>query len=116
VLADYQFRRNTMAGILLITEYEEMAFAGAAIQAPQEPALAVQEIPFAASTASATLNAATKFVSVQLTSNGHIAFGAAPTAVNTSGTASSRIHEANAVSFHGVPVGGTYKIAAVDAA
>ena len=105
-----------MAGILIITEYEDIASAGTAIQAPQEPALAVQEIAFAASAVSAELNAKTKFVSIQLTSNGHIAFGTAPTAVNTSGTTTSRIHEANAVSFHGVPIGEAYKIAAVDAA
>jgi len=102
--------------ILLITEYKEMAYAGGELQIPQEPPVAVQEVAFTTSTASAALNSETRFVSVQLNSNGHIQFGTAPTAVNTSGTASSRIHEANAVSFHGVPKGASYKIAAVDAA
>jgi len=105
-----------MAGILLITEYKKMAYIGGVAQMPQEPPLAVQQIAFAASTASAELNAETRFVSIQLTANGHVQLGTAPTAVNTSGTASSRLHEANAVSFHGVPLNEAYKIAAVDAA
>jgi len=105
-----------MAGILIITEYEDMVtYPGVAIQIPQEPPLAVQEKAFTGtSAASAAVNEKTKFVSIQLTSNGHVDFGLAPTAVNTSGTATSRIHEANAVSFHGVS--GGMKIAAVDAA
>lgn len=102
--------------LMYITEYKEMAFAGAAIQAPQEPPLAVQVINFTASVASAALNADTKFVSIQLSANGHIQFGENPTAVNTAESETSRKHEANAVSFHGVPAGGTYKVAAIDAA
>ena len=105
-----------MAGTLIIKEYEDVANAGTALQVPQEPPLAVQKVAFTASTASAALNAATKFVSIQLTSNGHTDFGTAPTAINLSGAVTSLIHEANAISFHGVPVGESYKIAAVDAA
>ena len=106
-----------MAGTLIIKEYENAASAGTALQVPQEPPLAVQKVPFTGtSAASAALNAATKFVSIQLTSNGHTDFGTAPTAINLSGAVTSLIHEANAISFHGVPVGESYKIAAVDAA
>lgn len=101
---------------LRITEYKEMAFAGAAIQAPQEPPLEVQVIDFAASVASAAFHEDTKFISVQLSANGFIQFGTAPTADNTAGAESSRLYEANAVDFHGVPAGGTYKIAAIDVA
>ncbi|MCK5236075.1 MAG: hypothetical protein KAR06_03735 [Deltaproteobacteria bacterium] len=105
-----------MAGILIVTEYEDMVvYPGVAIPIPQEPPLAVQEIDFTGTSApSAAFNAAAKFVSIQLTSNGHVDFGTAPVAINTSGAATSRVHEAMAVSFHGVD--GTLKIAAVDAA
>ena len=81
-----------------------------AIQAPQEPPLAIQVITFTTSVASAALNAETKLVSIQLDSNGHVQFAATPTATVTT----SRKHEANAVSFHGVD--GSLKIAAIDAA
>jgi hypothetical protein len=96
---------------MYITEYKEVASAETSLQVPQEPPLAIQVITFTASVASAALNAETKFVSIQLDTNGHIQFGTAPTATVTT----SRKHEANAVSFHGVPVGASYKIAAIDA-
>ena len=100
---------------LRITEYKDMViYPDGAIQAPQEPPLAVQIIDFTASVASAVFQEDTKFVSIQLSANGYIQFGAAPTAVNTAGAESSRTHEANAVSFHGVD--GSLKIAAIDAA
>ncbi len=101
--------------LMYITEYKDMViYPDAAIQAPQEPPLAVQVINFTASVASAALNADTKFVSIQLSANGHIQFGENPTAVNTAESETSRKHEANAVSFHGVD--GSLKIAAIDAA
>jgi len=97
--------------LMYITEYKDMAiYPDGAVQIPQEPPLAVQVITFAASVASAALDSETKFVSVQLDSNGHVQFGANPTATVTT----SRKHEANAVSFHGV--NGSLKIAAIDAA
>jgi len=102
--------------LMYITEYKEMAYIGGIAQIPQEPPLAVQVISFTASVASAALNENTRFVSIQLSANGHIQFGTAPTAVNTAESETSRKHEANAVSFHGVPAGGTYKVAAIDAA
>jgi hypothetical protein len=96
---------------MYITEYKDMAiYPDGAIQIPQEPPLAIQVVTFTTSTASAALNSATKFVSVQLNSNGHVQFAATPVATTTT----SRLHEANAVSFHGVD--GSLKIAAIDAA
>jgi len=100
--------------LMYITEYAAALGAGA-IQVPQEPPLTVQEIDFTAgSTASAALNSGTRFVSIQLDANGYIQFGTNPTAINTAGSRTSRLHEANAVSFHGAS--GSLKIAAIDAA
>ena len=96
--------------LMYITEYKEIAYAGKGLQVPQEPPLAVQVVTFSTSAASVALNADTKFVSIQLDSNGHVQFAAAPVAT----VATSRKHEANAVSFHGVPSG--FKIAAIDVA
>lgn len=97
---------------MYITEYKEMpTFSYEAAQIPMEPALAVQAVTFTTTTASAVLNAETRFVSIQLSANGHIHFD--PAAVAT--TSTSRLHEANAVSFHGVPRNQAYKIAAVAA-
>lgn len=95
--------------LMYITEYKEMGYAGEPAQIPQEPPLAVQVVSFTTSTASAALNPDTRFVSIQLSANGHINFAKSPTAT----TSTSRIHEANAVSFHGVDP--EIKIAAIEA-
>ena len=96
---------------MYITEYGGTSSAGGQIQVPQEPPLATpQKIDFTAgSTASAALNANTKFVSIQLSVDGHIQFAASPTAT----TSTSRVHQASMVSFHGVNSG--LKIAAITA-
>ena len=97
---------------MYITEYEQMVkYPGSVAQVPMEPPLAIQAVTFTTTTASAALNAATKFVSIQLSANGHVQFATSPTAT----TSTSRLHEANAVSFHGVPKGQSFKVAAVAA-
>jgi len=94
---------------MYITEYGGTSSAGGQIQVPQEPPLATpQKIDFTAgSTASAALNAETKFVSIQLSVDGHIHFNATPVATSST----SRVHQANTVSFHGVNKG--LKVAAL---
>jgi len=96
--------------IMYITEYAAAIGAGA-LQVPQEPPVATpQKIDFTAgSTASAALNAKTKFVSIQLDTVGHIQFAANPTAT----TSTSRKHAADAVSWHGVSK--DLKVAAITA-
>lgn len=104
---------------MYITEYEEMGDAGYRVnpprepistQMPQEPPLAVQTITSSiASAPSAAFNANTKFVSIQLSVNGHIQFADAPVATSTT----SHLHVANAVSFHSVVAGS--KVAVIDA-
>ena len=85
---------------MYITEYEivPLGAEGIGIQIPMEPPLAVQTVDFTTTTASAALQAGTRFVSIQLSADGHIHF--APTPVATIET--SRVHKANAVSWHGV--------------
>jgi len=113
----YQFKKeeHIMPGDIYITEYAEMtkitmdSIKGIA-QVPKEPPINVQKVAFTGtSAASAALNSRTKFVSIQLSANGHVQFAAAPVATSST----SRVHEANAVSFHGVESG--LKIAAIDA-
>jgi len=95
--------------LLYITEYAAAVGAGA-LQVPQEPPLAVQVKTFTGtSAASAALNAATKFVSIQLDTAGHIQFAGTPVATTTT----SRKHAADAVSFHGV--NSNLKVAAITA-
>lgn len=95
---------------MYITEYEDVGYAGTGLQVPQEPPLAVQTVASSGTTAPSTaFNANTKFVSIQLSVNGHIQFAAAPVATSST----SRLHEANAVSFHGVAAGS--KVAVIDA-
>ena len=96
--------------LMYITEYKEMGYAGEPAQIPQEPPLAVQIKTFTGTSVSSdALNPDTRFVSIQLSANGHINFAKSPTAT----TSTSRIHEANAVSFHGVDP--EIKIAAIEA-
>ena len=94
---------------MYITEYGGTASAGGQIQVPMEPPLAVQVVTFTTSTASAALNANTKYVSIQLDAAGHIQFAATPTAT----TSTSRKYAADTVSFHGVNSG--LKVAAITA-
>ena len=82
---------------MYVTEYASAIGAGA-LQVPQEPPITVQTVDFTTTTASAALQAGTKFVSIQLSADGHIHF--APTPVATIET--SRVHKADAVSWHGV--------------
>ena len=95
--------------IMYVTEYGGTASAGGQIEVPQEPPLATpQKIDFTAgSTASAALQDDTQFVSIQLSVDGHIHFAAAPVAT----IETSRVHQANTVSFHGVK--GELKVAAL---
>jgi len=97
---------------MYITEYAAAIGAGA-LQVPQEPPITVQEINFITSTASAAFQAGTTFISVQLDADGYTKFGTAPTAVNTADSRTSLLHQANAVSWHGVTK--DLKIAAVTA-
>ena len=92
--------------IMYITEYASAIGAGA-LQVPQEPPLTVQTVDFTTTTASAALQPGTKFVSIQLSVDGHIHFN--PTPVATIET--SLVHKADAVSFHGAD--SRLKIAAV---
>ena len=87
---------------MYITEYKEIAYAGHGLQVPQEPPVTVQEVNFTTSVASAAFDSETQFISVQLDADGYVQFGAAPTAVNTADSRTSRLHVANAVTFHGV--------------
>ena len=93
--------------IMYVTEYGGTASAGGQIEVPQEPALAVQTVDFTTTTASAALQDDTQFVSIQLSVDGHIHFAAAPVAT----IETSRVHQANTVSFHGVK--GGLKVAAL---
>ena len=92
--------------IMYITEYAE-AIGSGALQVPQEPPLAVQTVDFTTTAASAALQADTRFVSVQLSVDGHIHFSDVPVAT----VETSRVHKANSVSWHGVKK--ALKIAAV---
>jgi len=94
---------------MYITEYKD---AVGSLQIPQEPPLAIQKITFATTTASAALQSDTRYVSIQLSADGYIQFAGTPVAT----TSTSRLHEANTVSFHGVRGDRqTLKIAAVTA-
>lgn len=93
---------------MYITEYAT-AVKGVGIQIPQEPALAVQTVDFTTTTASAALQDGTRFVSIQLSVDGHVHFDDTPVAT----TSTSRLHQANSVSWHGVKK--ALKIAAVAA-
>lgn len=92
--------------IMYITEYKE-AIGSGTLQVPQEPALAVQTVDFTTTTASAALQDDTRFVSIQLSADGHIHFSDTPVAT----VETSRVHKANDVSFHGVKK--ALKVAAV---
>ena len=95
--------------LMYITEYAT-GTGREVLQVPQEPPLAIQVITFTGtSAASAALNAATKLVSIQLDTAGHIQFAGTPTATTTT----SRKHAADAVSFHGADT--NLKVAAITA-
>jgi len=70
--------------ILYVSEYDELALSGqfgARVAAPQEPAIANQEIAVAAGNAqSAAFNARARFVRVHSDVVCHVAFGADPNA------------------------------------
>lgn len=95
---------------MYITEYAELATDpnGRPIPVGKEPAIAVQNVAFTTSTASAAFNGRTKFVRIYLSAAGHVAFGASPTA-DTDSTPMA----ATTAEYFGV-VGGQ-KVAAVTA-
>ena len=100
--------------IMYVTEYGGTAAAGGKIEVPQEPPLALQEIPFTGtSAASATLNVNTKFVSIQLDAAGYVQFAESPTAVATVTSRTSHKYAADVVTWHGMT--GALKVAAVTA-
>ncbi len=95
---------------LYITEYGGTGSAGGKIEVPVEPPITVQKVTFTGtSAASSAFNANTRFISIQLSANGHVQFAASPTAT----TSTSRVHDAGAVSFHGV--NSSLKVAAITA-
>jgi len=100
---------------MYITEYAEMtkitmdSIKGIA-QVPKQPPITTQKkTTGGASVASDAFDERTKFISIQLSANGHVHFADTPTATD----ATSHLYEANAISFHGVEAGS--KVAAIDA-
>lgn len=99
---------------IYITEYAKLARDGANfhIAAGMEPAIAEQQIANpAASTQSSAFNDQTAFIMVHAQAAAHIKIGTNPTAVTTAhrlGAGETR--------FYGVPMGKSYKIAAINGA
>jgi hypothetical protein len=99
---------------IYITEYAALArdAHNYHIAAGREPSIAEQKIAATGTTAqSNALNALTAFVMVHATAAAHLAFGTNPTAVVTA----HRIG-AGETRFYGVPVGQSFKIAAINGA
>jgi len=98
-------------GILYITEYAQLAPAGAPGgwgQVPQEPPLAEQKITYSASVQSAAFNAKTRMVRIHTDSICSIEIGTNPTATTSTGRM-----VAGQTEYHGVPIGAGYMVAAI---
>jgi hypothetical protein len=80
-----------------VTEYEAAArtHAGGGEQVPtgMEPAVTVQSFPFTTAAASAPFGARTRFVRVYLSSDGRVAFGSDPEAVEGSTPVTGKVGE-----------------------
>lgn len=99
---------------LYVAEFRDCAHdaMGNALQAPMEPAVAVQAVDFSGGEAdSSALNDATHFVLISTDANCHYAVGKAPTAVD--GT-SQRL-AAGEARFFGVQPGRSLKVSAIAA-
>ena len=96
--------------VLYITEYRTLGqIPNNVAQIPQEPPLVEQTVAIAAGSAqSAAFNALTRHVRLHTDAVCSIEFGTNPTA-----TTSTQRMAANQTEYHGVPEGGSFKVAVI---
>lgn len=94
-----------------ISEYERLVVdeAGRIVPVALEPAVTTQNVSYTSSTASAALNAETRFVRIVCDAKAHFVFGAAPTA-----TATAPFLAADSPEYFGVARGSSLKVAFYD--